>query len=39
MKKYDDADKVKIKADILEEFERQKLESDVSRLTSDGFIN
>lgn len=39
MKKYDDADKVKIKADILEEFERQKLESDVSVLTLDGFLN
>jgi hypothetical protein len=29
MKKYDEADKIKVKADILEEFERQKLESEV----------
>ena len=30
MKKYDDADKIKVKADILEEFERQKMEAEVS---------
>jgi hypothetical protein len=30
MKKYDDAEKVKMKADLLEEFERNKLEAEVS---------
>lgn len=29
MKKYDDAEKVKMKADLLEEFERSKLEAEV----------
>ena len=29
MKKYDDAEKVKMKADLLEEFERNKLEAEV----------
>ena len=30
MKKYDDAEKVKMKADLLEEFERNKLDSEVN---------
>lgn len=30
MKKYDEADKVKVKADILEEFERQKMEAEMA---------
>ena len=30
MKKYDDAEKVKMKADLLEEFERNKLEAEVN---------
>jgi hypothetical protein len=29
MKKYDDAEKVKMKADLLEEFERNKLEAEM----------
>ena len=29
MKKYDDAEKVKMKADLLEEFERNKLDAEV----------
>jgi hypothetical protein len=32
MKKYDDASKIKAKADLLEEFERNKLESEVNAL-------
>ena len=32
MKKYDDAEKVKMKADLLEEFERNKLEAEVINL-------
>ena len=30
MKRYEEAEKVKMKADLLEEFERNKLEADVS---------
>lgn len=30
MKKYDEADKIKVKADILEEFERQKMEAEMA---------
>ena len=30
MKKYDDAEKVKMKADLLEEFERNKLDAEVN---------
>ena len=29
MKKYDDAEKVKMKADLLEEFEKNKLEAEM----------
>ena len=29
MKKYDEAEKVKMKADLLEEFERNKLDAEV----------
>ena len=29
MKKYDDAEKVKMKGDLLEEFERNKLDAEV----------
>jgi len=29
MKKYDEAEKIKMKADLLEEFERNKLEAEV----------
>ena len=32
MKRYEEAEKVKMKADLLEEFERNKLEAEVSRL-------
>ena len=32
MKKYDEAEKIKMKADLLEEFERNKLEADVCYL-------
>lgn len=34
MKKYDDASKIKAKADLLEEFERNKLESEVLSILS-----
>lgn len=30
MKRYEEAEKVKMKADLLEEFERNKLEAEVS---------
>ena len=30
VKRYEEAEKIKIKADLLEEFERNKLESEVS---------
>lgn len=33
VKRYEDAEKVKLKADLLEEFERNKLEAEVSSLT------
>ena len=33
MKRYEEAEKVKMKADLLEEFERNKLEADVSDKT------
>jgi len=29
MKRYDDAEKIKVKADMLEEFERNKLEAEM----------
>ena len=32
MKRYEEAEKVKMKADLLEEFERNKLEAEVSRI-------
>jgi hypothetical protein len=32
VKRYEDAEKVKLKADLLEEFERNKLEAEVSSL-------
>ena len=32
MKRYEEAEKVKMKADLLEEFERNKLEAEVSSL-------
>ena len=32
MKKYDDAEKVKMKADLLEEFERNKLDAEVPQI-------
>lgn len=31
MKRYEEAEKVKMKADLLEEFERNKLEAEVSK--------
>lgn len=31
VKRYEEAEKVKMKADLLEEFERNKLEAEVSR--------
>ena len=36
MKRYEEAEKVKMKADLLEEFERNKLEAEVS--SSDGTL-
>lgn len=33
VKRYEDAEKVKLKADLLEEFERNKLEAEVSSWT------
>jgi hypothetical protein len=32
MKRYEEAEKVKMKADLLEEFEKNKLEAEVSYL-------
>ena len=34
MKRYEEAEKVKMKADLLEEFERNKLEAEVSILVT-----
>ena len=34
MKRYEEAEKVKMKADLLEEFERNKLEAEVSNTQS-----
>ena len=34
MKRYEDAEKIKMKADLLEEFERNKLEAEVLILSS-----
>ena len=34
MKRYEEAEKVKMKADLLEEFERNKLEAEVSNRDS-----
>ena len=34
MKRYEEAEKIKMKADLLEEFERNKLGSEVSNPTS-----
>jgi hypothetical protein len=39
VKRYEDAEKVKLKADLLEEFERNKLEAEVSSLTLFESIN
>ena len=44
MKRYEEAEKVKMKADLLEEFERNKLEAEVSlrfkfKLGLAGFLN
>ena len=33
MKRYDDAEKIKMKADLLEEFERNKLDSEMQGCT------
>ena len=33
MKRYEEAEKIKMKADLLEEFERNKLGSEVSNTT------
>ena len=32
MKRYEEAEKVKMKADLLEQFERNKLEADMQRI-------
>ena len=32
MKRYEEAEKIKMKADLLEEFERNKLEAEVSQV-------
>ena len=32
-KRYDDAEKIKMKADLLEEFERNKLEAEMQAVT------
>ena len=39
MKRYEEAEKVKMKADLLEEFERNKLEAEVSSIASTSFID
>ena len=38
MKRYEEAEKVKMKADLLEEFERNKLEAEVSLLISPSIL-
>ena len=35
VKRYQEAEKVKMKADLLEEFERNKLEAEVCNIVSD----
>ena len=35
VKRYEEAEKVKMKADLLEEFERNKLEAEVCNIVSD----
>mgnify|MGYP006109245753 CR=1 FL=1 len=37
MKRYEEAEKIKMKADLLEEFERNKLGSEVSNLMITNF--
>ena len=37
MKRYEEAEKIKMKADLLEEFERKKLGSEVSNLMITNF--
>ena len=39
MKRYEEAEKVKMKADLLEEFERNKLEAEVRNLNPIGDSN
>lgn len=39
MKRYEEAEKVKMKADLLEEFERNKLEAEVTILVQIMFID
>lgn len=39
MKRYEEAEKVKMKADLLEEFERNKLEAEVRNLNLSGNSN
>lgn len=39
MKRYEEAEKVKMKADLLEEFERNKLEAEVTILVQNMFID
>ena len=39
MKRYEEAEKVKMKADLLEEFERNKLEAEVRNLNQTGDSN
>ena len=38
MKRYEEAEKVKMKADLLEEFERNKLEAEVRNLNLDSNV-
>lgn len=39
VKRYEEAEKIKLKADLLEEFERNKLEAEVSKtVKSDQFL-
>jgi hypothetical protein len=38
MKRYEEAEKVKMKADLLEEFERNKLEAEVFTFTISNII-
>jgi len=35
VKRYEEAEKVKMKADLIEEFERNKLEAEVCNIVSD----